>query len=99
MSRCDISIKGKRFEGTKGFLDFLTRKNVNTELITTNDLKRYKNYLEMTKAHVVGKRPLRLHSDPRGPKFCKDDLQTVSTEQSSRYRSRIMETVGEVLNG
>jgi len=44
-------------------------KKVNTDLITTNDLKRYKNILEMTNAHLEGYEPGASILTSRGPKF------------------------------
>ena len=53
----DITINGKRFRGTKGLCELLTCKNVNTDVITPSDLKRYKHILEMANAHLVGYEP------------------------------------------
>ena len=47
-------IRGKRFRGTKGLWELLTHKNVIRDVITNSDLKRYKNILEMTNAHLMG---------------------------------------------
>ena len=41
-NRSDIWIKGKRFRGTLGLWELLTRKNVNHEIITSADLRTYK---------------------------------------------------------
>jgi hypothetical protein len=53
MKRVIYNIKGKWFKLTNGLSEHLTRKYFNTDLITTSDLKRYKNILEMTNAHLV----------------------------------------------
>ena len=47
-----FTIKGKRFKGTQGLWDLLTRKNVNTGVITEYDLKKYRMILEMTNANL-----------------------------------------------
>jgi len=41
------------FKGSKGLWELLTRKNVNTEFITKDDLKTYKKILTMTNAHLT----------------------------------------------
>jgi len=64
----DITVNDKRFRGTKGLWELLTRKKVDTKLISTNDLKRYKNILEMTSAHLVGYEPGGDIQISRGPK-------------------------------
>jgi len=48
-----ITIKDRLFKGTKGWWELLTRKNVNTEAVTRDDLKLYKNILTMTNAHLT----------------------------------------------
>ena len=53
----DITIGGKRFRGKKGLWELLSRKNVNSDVITNSDLKRYKDILELTNAHLVGYEP------------------------------------------
>ena len=50
----DIKIRRKRFRGTNGLWEILTRKNINMYVVTTSDLKQYKHILEMTNAHLVG---------------------------------------------
>ena len=53
----DISIRGTRFKGTRGLCEFLTRKNVNSDVITKSDLNVYKCILVLTNAHLVGYEP------------------------------------------
>jgi hypothetical protein len=67
----DITINGKRFRGTKGLWELLTRKNVNTDVITTRDMKRYKHILEMTNVHLVEYEPGGDIQISRGSKFAK----------------------------
>ena len=48
----DITIKGKEFRGKTGLWELLTRKTVDRKKITTDDLKKYKEILELTNAHL-----------------------------------------------
>jgi hypothetical protein len=50
----DISKMGETFSLYPGLWDLLTCKNVNTAVITTDDLKSYKNILQLTNAHLQG---------------------------------------------
>ena len=47
----DITVKKRVFKGSKCLWELLTRKKVNTEFITKDDLKAYKKILTMTNAH------------------------------------------------
>ena len=67
----DVIFNGKRFRGTKGLWELLTRKNVNIDVITTSDLKRHKHTVEMTNAHLVGYEPGGDIQISRGSKFTK----------------------------
>jgi len=49
----DIMINDRVFKGSKGLWELLTRKNVNTEVITKDDMKSYKKILTMTNAHLT----------------------------------------------
>ena len=53
----DITIKDRVFKGSKGLWELLTRKKVNTEFITKDDLKSYKKILTMTNAHLINISP------------------------------------------
>jgi len=53
----DIKIKERVFRGSKGLWELLTRKKVNTEFITKDDLKSYKKILTMTNAHFTKYQP------------------------------------------
>ena len=53
----DISIGGTRFKGTRGLWDFLTRKNVISDVTTNSDLKAYKRILVLTKALLAAYEP------------------------------------------
>jgi len=53
----DITIKDRVLKGSKRLWELLTRKNVNTEVITKLDLKSYKKILTMTNAHLTQFQP------------------------------------------
>ena len=53
----DITIKDRVIKGSKGFWELLTRKNVNTEDNTKDDLKSYKKILTMTNDHLTQYQP------------------------------------------
>ena len=65
----DITIKDRVFKGSKGLWELLTRKNVNTEVITKGDLKSYKIILTMTNAHLTQYQPDGNNNITRGNKF------------------------------
>jgi len=44
VTRDNYTIKGTACRGTEGLWELLMRKNVNTELINKNYLKKYKKY-------------------------------------------------------
>jgi len=46
----DITVKDRVFKGSKSLWELLTRKKVNTEFITKEDLESYKKILTMTSA-------------------------------------------------
>jgi hypothetical protein len=71
VDKTDIIISGKRFKRTKGLWELLTRKNVDVDLITTSDLKRYKHIVEMTNTQLVGYEPGGDTQISRRPKFVK----------------------------
>jgi hypothetical protein len=56
-SGSDLYIKDKRFKGTGGLWELLTRKTVDNRLITKEALMQYKNILELTSAHLEGYDP------------------------------------------
>ena len=65
----DITIKDRVLKGSKGLWELLTRKNVNTEVITKLDLKSYKKILTMTNAHLTQFQPDGNINITRGKKF------------------------------
>jgi len=50
----DIKIKENEFRGSEGLWELLTRKNVNKEHVTSDDLRKYKKILLLTNAHLEG---------------------------------------------
>jgi len=52
-----LTINFRVFKGAKGLWELLTRKKVNTEFITKDDLKSYKKILTMTNAHLTQYQP------------------------------------------
>ena len=86
-SDSDITIKGKHFRGTGGLWEPLTRKNVNYEIITSNELKTYKKILKMTIAHLTGYEPGSNIRTERGAKF-----QDVIADLFAETKKRGMES-------
>jgi len=67
----DITIKDRVCNGSKGLWELLTRKNVNTEVITKDDLKSYKKILTMTNALLTQYQPDGNINITRGKNFGK----------------------------
>jgi hypothetical protein len=65
----DMYIKEQHFRGTSGLRELLTRKRINKQKVTTNDLKTYKNILEMSHAHLEGYKPGANIQISRGTKY------------------------------
>jgi hypothetical protein len=53
----DLYIKDKHFRGMRGLWELLTRKSVNKKLVNEDDLKQYKNILNLTSDHLEGYGP------------------------------------------
>jgi hypothetical protein len=53
----DITIKENEFRGSEVMWELLTRKNVNKEHVTSDDLRKYKKILLLTNAHLEGYDP------------------------------------------
>ena len=47
----NVYVQGKMYEGTPDYLILLTRKKVNHSLISTNDLKNYRDILTLLRYH------------------------------------------------
>jgi hypothetical protein len=65
----DLYIKGQHFRGTSGLWELLTRKQINKEKVTTNDLKKYRSILQMAHGHLEGNEPGDNIQISRGPKY------------------------------
>jgi hypothetical protein len=65
----DLYIKDKHFKSTQGLWKLLTRKSVNKNFINKDDLKQYKNILNLTSAHLEGYEPDAPIHVSRGIKF------------------------------
>jgi len=50
----DITIMENEFVGSDGLWELLTRKNVNKQQVTLDDMRKYKKILQLTKAHLQG---------------------------------------------
>jgi hypothetical protein len=53
----DIQIRDQHFKGTRGLWELLTQKGVDNRLVSEEDLKQYKNILDLTSAHLEGYEP------------------------------------------
>jgi len=49
-----LYIRDKRFRGTRGLCELLTRKKVDNRLVSANDLKRYKEHFEFDQCSFGG---------------------------------------------
>ena len=65
----NITIKGRVFRGTEGLWEMLMSKNVNTQLVGKEDLKKYKKILILTNAHLTRYQPGDNFNITRGKKF------------------------------
>jgi hypothetical protein len=65
----NIVIQNKTFTGTKGLYELLTRKKVNRSIITSDDLKTYKQILQITNGHLENNEPSNVIKTTRGTKF------------------------------
>ena len=65
----DITIKEKEFRGSEGLWELLTRKRVNKEHVTSDDLRTYTKLLLLTNAHLEGYQPGGLINFSPGKKF------------------------------
>ena len=67
----NLTIKGKHSKGTRGLWELLARKDVNSDVISESDQKKYKTILEATNAHLEGFKPGNDILMVGGPKFLK----------------------------
>jgi hypothetical protein len=66
---CDLTIKGRQFEGKQALWELLTRNSVDSKVITESDLKTSKGILELTNAQLEVHKPGGESTIIRGPKF------------------------------
>jgi len=79
----NIHIKDVEFPATKGLWELLTRKKVDTNSVTRDDLKQYKTILEMTNAHLKGYNPNANIHTSKGNKFRDVNSKLFSTTRHS----------------
>jgi len=65
----DITINENEFRGFEGLWELLTRKNVNKEHVTSDNLRKYKKILLLTNAHLEGYDPACVINVGRGKNF------------------------------
>jgi len=68
-SDSDLYIHNRRFKGMRGLWELLTRKTVDKKLVTDEDLKQYKDILDLTSAHLKGYEPTGAIRISRGNKY------------------------------
>jgi len=81
----DITIKENEFRGSEGLWELLTRKDVNKEHVTSDDLRKYKKILLLTNGLLEGYDPAGAINVGRGkssaklsPPFSRDAKARVS---------------------
>ena len=67
----DITIKEKELRGSECLWELLTRKSVNKDHVTSDDLRTYRKILLMTNAHLERYQPGGVIHVSRGKKFRK----------------------------
>ena len=65
----DITIKEKEFRVSEGLWELLTRKGMNKEHVTADDVMTYKKILLLTNAHLEGCQPGGVINVSRGKHF------------------------------
>jgi len=65
----DITIEEKEFRWSEGLWELLTRKKVNKEHVTSDDLRTYKKILLKTNAHLEGYQHGSVINVSRGKRF------------------------------
>ena len=83
----DFYIRNKHFKGTRGLWELLTRKNVNTDIVTESDLRQYKRSLNLTSAHLEVYEPGAPTHISKGVKF-----RTVIAKLFPQTKQRDVET-------
>jgi len=95
----NIHIKDVEFPATKGLWELLTRKKMDKDSVTRDDLKQYKTILEMTNAHLEGYNPNANIHTSNGNKFrdVTSKLFSTTSHSSSSSSSSITPRVGKVI--
>ena len=83
-----ISIWVTLFKGTSRLWELVTRKNVNSDLITNSDLNAYKRILVLTNANLVGYEPGGNIQISRGVKYAKV-ISKIFPRVRRRHRSAL----------
>jgi len=65
----DFYIRNTHFKSKTGLWELLTRKKVNKDIVSADDLKKYKSILNLTSAHLKGYEPSAPIHISRGIKF------------------------------
>ena len=81
----DITVKGKHFKGTQGLWQLLTRRKVQRDKLTTDDLRAYKKILLLTNGHLTGYVPDGNIHISSGTKF-RDIISTLFQPQTRKRR-------------
>jgi len=65
----DLYIRDTHFKGTLGLWELLTQKRADNRLVSEDDLKQYKNILDLSSAHLEVYEPGSLIHISNLPKF------------------------------
>jgi hypothetical protein len=75
----------KRFKGTEGLWEILTRKKPNLAAVTTKEFRKYKSILQMTNAHFEHYEPGSYIHVSRGVKY-RDVIAKLFTQRGQKNR-------------
>jgi hypothetical protein len=67
----NLTIKSKHYKGTRVLWELLARKDMNRDVISESDLRKYRTIVEASNAHLEGFEPGNDILIVRGPKFLK----------------------------
>jgi len=81
----DITNKGKHFRGTQGLWELLTRRKIQRDKLTSDDLRAYKKILLLTNGHLTGYVPDGNIHISSGTKF-RDIISTLFQPQTMKRR-------------
>ena len=85
----DITIKEEEFRVSEGMWELLTRKRVNKEHVTSEDLQKYKIILLRTNAHLEGYQPGGVVNVSRGKNIPRNYRPGFRETKSPRCRIRV----------